>query len=83
MTYRDIQTIEKHAEKTRFRNEPVVLVPLKDWSKIEELLEDAEMAQSAVYAKSIKQSRLQIKNGGVYALNLDTGKFKKIGKSKR
>jgi len=74
MTYRDIQTIEKHAEKTRFRNEPVVLVPLKDWSKIEELLEDLEdieMAHSAVYAKSIKQSRLQIKNVDVYALDLD------------
>lgn len=83
MTYQDIQTIEKHAEKTHFRNEPVVLVPLKDWSKIEELLEDAEMAHSVIYAKSIRQSRIQIKKGEVYALDLNAGKFRKTAKPKK
>lgn len=83
MTYNDIQTIEKHAERTRFQNEPVVLVPLKDWAKIEELLEDAEMGQSVAYAQSIKKSRDEIKKGNIYALDLKTGKFNKSGKSKK
>lgn len=83
MTYKDLQTIKKNTEKTRFRNEPVVLVPLKDWAKIEDLLENAEMEQSTAYTQSIKKSRDEIKTSYFYALDLKTGKFNKSGKSNR
>ena len=77
MTSHDIKTIDKKIEKTRFRGEPVVVVSLEDWKKIEDLMEDEEARNSALFQKSIKESRKEIKLGNVFTFNPKTGRFKK------
>ena len=61
MTYRDLATIEKKIEKTRFRGEPVVIIPLDDWKKLEDLMEDTEMRKSNTLPKEIAKARKEKK----------------------
>jgi hypothetical protein len=78
MTYRDIATIEKSTETTRFRGEPVVILPLQSWKKVEEMMEEFEMSQSLKFKRSIKSSRNEIKKGLAYGFNVKTGAFSKV-----
>lgn len=80
MTYNDLQTIEMKSQKIRFQKEPAVLVPLSEWQKIEHWLEDFEMSQSKAYAGAILEARAEVRQGLVYAMDLRTGKFKKLKK---
>jgi hypothetical protein len=48
--------------KTR---EPLVLVPLSLWHKVEELLEDQEALASKRYLRRVKQEREEIHSGNV------------------
>jgi len=78
MTYRDITIIEKNTETTRFRGEPVVILPLENWKKIEDMMEEFEMNRSLKYKRSIKSSRFEIKKGLVYEFDSKTGAFAKV-----
>ena len=81
MTYHNITTIEKSVETTRFRGEPMVMLPLQSWKKIEDIMEEFEMHQSLRFKRTIKKSRIEIKKGLVYEFDATTGMFAK-GKSK-
>jgi hypothetical protein len=60
------------------KKEPFVVIPLKEWLKIEPLLEDYLMAKSKNYIQSIKQAREDIKKKRLYIFDLKTGKLIKI-----
>jgi hypothetical protein len=68
MTYKEISAITKKASRIRFKNEPTVLVPLKEWYKIEEGLEDLEALSSIVYIKKIKRARQEMQRGQITSL---------------
>ena len=78
MTYRDITTIEKNVETTRFRGEPVVILPLQSWKKIEDIMEEFEMSRSLRFKRAIQKSRLEIKKGAVYEFDVKTGVFARV-----
>lgn len=78
MTYRDIATIEKSTETGRFRGEPVVILPLENWKKIEDMMEEFEMNRSLRFKHSIKSSRSEIKKGLMYGFDSKTGAFAKV-----
>lgn len=48
---------------------PAVIIPLKDWEKIEDLLEDLEALSSPRFLRSIEASRAQAKAGKVFTLD--------------
>jgi hypothetical protein len=60
------------------KKEPFVVIPLKEWLKIEPILEDYLMAKSKNYIQSIKQAREDIKKKRLYIFDLKTGKLTKI-----
>ncbi len=60
------------------KKEPFVVIPLKEWLKIEPILEDYLMAKSKNYIQSIKQAREDIKKKRLYIFDLKTGKLNKI-----
>lgn len=54
-------------EKSRLTTKhPAVIIPMKDWEKIEDLLEDLEALSSPRFLRSIETSRAQAKAGKVY-----------------
>jgi len=55
-----------------------VLIPFKEWLKIEPVLEDYLLSKSQNYIKSIKQARADIEKKKLYAFDLKTGKLTKI-----
>ncbi|HBT81449.1 hypothetical protein A2757_02855 [Candidatus Giovannonibacteria bacterium RIFCSPHIGHO2_01_FULL_48_47] len=61
MAHRNLATIDKKIEKTRFRGEPVVVIPLEDWRKLEDLMEDTEMRNSNILPKEIIKARKEKK----------------------
>ncbi len=63
MTYKEISTITSKTAHVRFKNEPAVLVPLKEWHKIEKSLEDFEALSSATFLKKIKRARQEVRGG--------------------
>lgn len=68
MTYKEISTIASKTARVRFKNEPAVLVPLKEWHKIEESLEDFEALSSSAYLKKIKRARQEVQRGQFISL---------------
>lgn len=54
---------------------PVVVLSVKDWQKINDMLEDFEMMKSENYRKNIAKSRAS-KN--LYEFNPNHGTFKKL-----
>jgi len=60
------------------KEEPFVIIPLKEWLKIEPLLEDYLMSKSKEYLQSIKQAREDIKKKKLYTFNIKTSKLTKI-----
>jgi hypothetical protein len=60
------------------KKEPFVVIPLKEWLKIEPILEDYLMAKSKNYIQSIKQARGDIKKKRLYIFDLKTGKLTKV-----
>jgi len=60
------------------KKEPFVVIPLKEWLKIEPILEDYLMTKSKKYLQSIKQAREDIKKKRLYIFDLKTGKLTKI-----
>jgi hypothetical protein len=60
------------------KKEPFVVIPLKEWLKIEPILEDYLMTKSKNYIQSIKQAREDIKKKRLYIFDLKTGKLTKI-----
>mgnify|MGYP001078055253 CR=1 FL=1 len=60
------------------KEESFVIIPLKEWLKIEPLLEDYLMSKSKEYLQSIKQAREDIKKKKLYTFNIKTGKLTKI-----
>ena len=54
---------------------PVVVVPLKDWRKIEEIIEEYHAEKSSRYRASIRAAREQIKQGKIHRLNAAQGTF--------
>jgi hypothetical protein len=70
---------ESTLEKLKInKKEPFVVIPLKEWLKIEPILEDYLMAKSKNYIQSIKQAREDIKKKRLYIFDLKTGKLTKI-----
>lgn len=61
MTFRNIQNIDKRIERIKFRKEPVVLVPLKDWNKIGEFMEESEMLTSKKFRSEVERARKEKK----------------------
>ena len=78
MIYNDIAIIEKNTETARFRGEPVVILPLQSWKKIEDMMEEFEMNRSLRFKRSIKSSRSEMKKGLVYVFDSKTGAFAKM-----
>ena len=58
----------KKTSRVRFKNEPAVLVPLKEWYKIEKSLEDLEALSSTAYLKKIKRARQEVQRKQVVSL---------------
>ncbi|MBI2591235.1 MAG: hypothetical protein HYW34_00985 [Candidatus Brennerbacteria bacterium] len=78
-------TVQQLLEKTKSQKigkTPVIVLPLKDWRKIEMVLEEYQTSHSLNYLQSIKESRKQIALGKLYEFNLKTGAFKKSAKLK-
>ena len=76
MTLTDLKNV-KHEQIGKL---PVVILPLAQWKEVEAILEEYEMMSSPNYRKSIEESRRQIKQGKLYRLDLETGKFRKVQK---
>lgn len=74
------QTLNKlrNIKSLKIGETPVIVLPLKKWEIIENILEDYEMFNSVAYRQSIENARKQAKNSKVYEFNLKTGVFKKI-----
>jgi len=77
MTLREIQNIDKKIEKSRFKGKPMVMIPMEDWKKLEELMEDEEMRNSASLRIAIEEGVRDIKSGKVFSFDTKTGRFKK------
>ena len=60
------------------KRELFVVIPLKEWLKIEPILEDYLMTKSKNYIQSIKQAREDIKKKRLYILDLKTDKLVKV-----
>jgi hypothetical protein len=60
------------------KKEPFVVIPLKEWLKIEPILEDYLMTKSKKYLQSIRRAREDIKKKRLYIFDLKTGKLTKI-----
>jgi hypothetical protein len=60
------------------KKEPFVVIPLKEWLKIEPILEDYLMTKSKKYLQSIKQAREDIKKKRLYIFYLKLCKLVKI-----
>jgi hypothetical protein len=70
---------ESTLEKLKInKKESFVVIPLKEWLKIEPILEDYLMTKSKNYSQSIKQAREDIKKKRLYIFDLKTGKLTKI-----
>ena len=68
------QLLEK-ATNQKIGKTPVVVLLLKDWKKIEEILENHEMIASRNYKKNIALARKEIKDGKLHKFDLKNGKF--------
>jgi len=77
MTLREIQNIDKKIEKSRFKGKPMVMIPMEDWKKLEELMEDEEMRNSVALRTAIEEGVHDIKSGKVFSFDTKTGRFKK------
>jgi hypothetical protein len=70
---------ESTLEKLKInKKESFVVIPLKEWLKIEPILEDYLMTKSKNYIQSIKQAREDIKKKRLYIFDLKKGKLTKI-----
>lgn len=69
--------LNRKIEKTHFKGEPVVIVSLKDWKKLELLMEEEEMRNSLSFQKAVKEGRRDIAHGKLFELDFKTGRFKK------
>lgn len=61
---------------------PVIVLPLKKWEIVENILEDYEMMSSVAYRRSIENARKLVKKGRFYDLNFKTGVFQKVSRGK-
>jgi len=52
-------------QQTKIGRQPVVVIPLREWERIAETLEDHEALSSARYLKSIARARSEVKRGEV------------------
>lgn len=52
-------------QQTKIGRQSVVVVPLKEWERITETLEDHEALSSQRYLKSIARARAEVKRGEV------------------
>jgi len=52
----------------KISKEPFVILPLKKWKEMEELLEDLEIFRSKNLAKEIEKARKEIKKGKIISL---------------
>lgn len=59
------QIIEK-TKPQKIGNKPVVVLPLDEWHKVENELEDLEMMRSAVFKKKIAKARSEKKSYSSY-----------------
>jgi len=64
--------------KTQIGKKPVVVIPLREWRVIEDVLEDYEAKISMNYRASIEQARNQIKTKKIYSFDFTTGKTNRI-----
>lgn len=55
-------------KKTKIGREPVVVLPLKEWERIEDALEDLEALSSPKYLRRIAHARAQASQGKVVSL---------------
>jgi hypothetical protein len=60
------------------KKEPFVVIPLKEWLKIEPILEDYLMTKSKKYLQSIRRAREDIKKKRLYIFDLKLCKLVKI-----
>ena len=77
MTLIEIQNIDKKIEKSRFKGKPIVMIPMEDWKKLEELIEDEEMRNSIALRATIEEGIRDVKSGKVFSFDTKTGRFKK------
>ncbi len=56
---------------------PVVVLPLKEWGKVEAILEEYEMSVSKGYHASVQAAREEARRGKLHEFILTTRKFKK------
>ncbi|MDO8569876.1 MAG: hypothetical protein Q7R89_03865 [bacterium] len=77
MTLREMQNIDKRVEKSHFKGKPMVMIPMEDWKKLEELMEDEEMRNSVTLRTAIEEGMRDIKLGRVFSFDTKTGRFKK------
>lgn len=80
MTPQQLLTKIEKVKPQKIGKEPVVVLPLADWRKIEAMLEDYEMSRSLDYRRSIEESRAQAKLDKLHEFDLKTGAFKKTRK---
>lgn len=59
-----VSIIEK-PKTIKIGKQPVVLVPLKLWQKLEDYLEDQEALSSKKYLRRIQKARKDISNGKI------------------
>ena len=71
-----LEKIEKNIRITE-GHRPLVTLPLREWEKLERILEDYKMISSKNFLRSIKEARKQLKTRNVFKFDLKTGKFKK------
>lgn len=69
-----LEKIEQNLKITKGKK-PMVLLPLRDWEKIENILEDLEMIRSKNFIRSIREARREYKLGKVFQFNLKTGRL--------
>lgn len=63
-----IHTLPKHVTRSRLGTKPVVVVPLREWDRITEMLEDFDLYRSRTLRTAIKAARKDVKAGRVYTL---------------
>lgn len=54
-----------HYQKTKIGKEPVVVVPVEQWKKIEDALEDLTMYLSKKLQRNIRRARSEVRKGQV------------------
>lgn len=63
MTIQQLQNLASKAKFQRIGKAPVVVLPLKQWEKLEKELEDLEMRSSKKLPRDIAQARKDVKYG--------------------